>query len=187
MLAGLASVFALREDCSQSLHHGIRRVGGNTVAGILGVTLIAIKDFLGLDFSVDFFGTIIAVIILSRSAMSWTCRRLSSAQPRPSLSFSTILMIPKRSATLSKGYWIPSSVLPSPLGSTTCCQTRPKHHPKTEYLQQKNAQAAIHWLLARFSYSTDLSASIMSTCFSLRCIINMTTLENNNESNPAYR
>jgi hypothetical protein len=35
MLAGLASVFALREDCSQSLHHGIRRVGGNTVAGIL--------------------------------------------------------------------------------------------------------------------------------------------------------
>ena len=55
MLAGLASVFALREDCSQSLHHGIRRVGGNTVAGILGVTLIALKDFLGLDFSVDFW------------------------------------------------------------------------------------------------------------------------------------
>lgn len=66
MLAGLAAVFALREDCSQSLHHGLRRVGGNTVAGILGVTLIAIKDFLGLDFSVDFFGTIIAVIILMR-------------------------------------------------------------------------------------------------------------------------
>ena len=64
MLAGLAAVFALREDCSQSLHHGIRRVGGNTVAGFLGVTLIAVKDFLGLDFSVDFFGTIIAVIIL---------------------------------------------------------------------------------------------------------------------------
>ena len=64
MLAGLAAVFALREDCSQSLHHGIRRVGGNTVAGVLGVTLIAVKDFLGLDFSVDFFGTIIAIIIL---------------------------------------------------------------------------------------------------------------------------
>lgn len=64
MLAGLAAVFALREDCKQSLHHGIRRVGGNTVAGILAVTLIAVKDFLGLDFSVDFFGTIIAVIIL---------------------------------------------------------------------------------------------------------------------------
>lgn len=64
MLAGLAAVFALREDCSQSLHHGIRRVGGNTVAGVLGVTLIASQDFLGLDFSVDFFGTIIAIIYI---------------------------------------------------------------------------------------------------------------------------
>ncbi|CZQ84480.1 FUSC family protein [Trichococcus ilyis] len=64
MLAGLAAVFALREDCKQSFHHGIRRVGGNTVAGILGVTLIAVKDLLGLDFSVDLFGTIIAIIIL---------------------------------------------------------------------------------------------------------------------------
>ena len=59
MLAGLAAIFALREDWKRSAHFGIRRVGGNAIAGGLAIALIAIKSSLGLDFTADFFGTII--------------------------------------------------------------------------------------------------------------------------------
>ncbi|CZQ99134.1 Hypothetical protein Tpal_2330 [Trichococcus palustris] len=64
MLAGLAAIFALREDWKRSAHFGIRRVGGNAIAGGFAIALIAIKSSLGLGFIADFFGTVIFFILL---------------------------------------------------------------------------------------------------------------------------
>lgn len=64
MLAGLAAIFGLREDWKKSAHFGVRRVGGNSIAGGLAISLIVIKSSLDMDFIVDFFGTIIFIIIL---------------------------------------------------------------------------------------------------------------------------
>lgn len=160
--------------------YGCRYLGGS-------LDLLS-KIFWDWIFSVDFFGTIIAVIILITVC---NILDLSTAIVGATATFSCFLQYrwyrkdhlrhPKGTGHNHRHFHRHRNQLPF-------ARCPPNASRNLSICRKTRKPPSIGSLRVLFSfYSTDLSASIMSTCFSLRCMINMTTLENNADNRPEYR